>query len=163
MRTASALLGIILLAGCGLESQELRKDLEAQVLFSKDDELFMKGHATGLVETYESQIVNAHTGLRLLKDIDIDEVEAYRRMLVNRMNSALLALGYIADEITIRPDVLKILAGMKSANYKVFFERLKEARTHNNWLYEKSEKEEKVQWVLDQYIHYGNILGFQDL
>ena len=152
----------MLLAGCGLEPQEVSKDVEAQQL-SKDDELFMKGYFTGLVETHESQIVNAYSGLRLLKDINVDEIKTYRRMLISNMNTALFSLWFVAHEVTIRPEILKITTEIKSDNFRGFFEKLKELRNQNNWLYDELEKEEKVQWVLDQYIQYGNVLGFQNL
>ncbi|MEE9219895.1 MAG: hypothetical protein V3U98_12585 [Acidobacteriota bacterium] len=151
MRKASVVLGIMLLAGSGLEAQEL----------SKDDELFMKGYSAGMVEVYESQITNAYIGLRLLKDMD--EAKAYRKILVSSMNTALFSLWHVADEVTIRPEMLKILAGIKSANFKGFFEKLKGLRNQNNWLMDEPEQEKKVQWVLDQYIEYGNIYGFQNL
>ena len=151
MRKTPVVLGIMLLAGFCLEAQEL----------SKDDELFMKGYSAGTVEAYESQISAAYIGLRLLKDID--ETKAYRKMLISSMNSALFALSRVADEMTIRPEILKSLASIKSANFKGFFDKLKKLRNQNNWLMAKQEQEKKVQWVLVQYIEYGNIYGFHDL
>ena len=151
MRKASVVLGIMLLAGSCFEAQEL----------SNQDELFMKGYAAGQAETYESQIITAHLGLRLLKDID--ETKAYRRMLITSMNSALFSLWHVADEVTIRPEILKSLASIKSTNFKEFFDKLKKLRNQNNWSMAKQEQENKVQWVLDQYIEYGNIYGFHDL
>ncbi len=105
MRKASVVLGIMLLAGSCFEAQEL----------SNQDELFMKGYAAGQAVTHESQIITAHLGLRLLKDID--ETKAYRKMLITSMNSALFSLWHVADEVTIRPEILKSLAGIKSTKF----------------------------------------------
>lgn len=123
------------------------------------DAVFMSGYSAGMVAMYESQISDAFLGLSVLKDVK--DAAPYRKALAVQMNTALLALAHAVGQVKQKPAMLKLLERMASADRKDFYQKLKDARRQNGWLLRNPESEQKVQWVIDQHLQYGNVYGFQ--
>ena len=160
MRITSIVLAMlvltVLLAGTAtLHAQQLDKAGDGE----NADAVFMSGYSAGMVALYESQISDAFLGLSILKDVK--EAAPYRKVLAVQMNTALLALAHAVGEVKQKPDMLKLLERMASADRKDFYQKLKDARQQNGWLLRNPESEQKVQWVIDQHLQYGNVYGFQ--
>ncbi len=146
----------VLLTGTAtLYAQQLDKAGDSE----NADAVFMSGYSAGMVAMYESQISDAFLSWSVLKDVK--EAAFYRRMLAGQMNTALLALAHAVDEVKQKPEMLKLLERMASADRKEFYQKLKDTRRRNGWLLRNPESEQKVQWVIDQHIQYGNVYGFQ--
>ena len=123
------------------------------------DAVFMSGYSAGMVAMYESQISDAFLGWSVLKGVK--GAAPYRKLLTGQINTALLALAHAVDEVKQKPDMLKLLVRMASADRKDFYQKLKDARQQNGWLLRNPESEQKVQWVIDQHLQHGNVYGFQ--
>ena len=160
MRITSIVLAMIvlrtLLAGAAtLHAEQLDKGGESENV----DAVFMSGYSAGMVAMYESQISDAFLGWSVLKDVK--GTAPYRKMLAGQMNTALVALAHAVGEVKQKPEMLKLLERMASADRKEFYQKLKDARQQNGWLLTNPENEQKVQWVIDQHLQYGNVYGFQ--
>ena len=160
MRIASIVMALLVLvtplAGVAtLHAQQLDNAGDSE----NADAIFMSGYSAGMVAMYESQISDAFLGLSVLKDLK--EAAPYRTMLAVQMNTALLALAHAVDEVKQKPEMLKLLERIASADRKEFYQKLQDARRRNGWLLMNPESEQKVQWVIDQHIQYGNVYGFQ--
>ena len=139
-----------LLAGTAtLHAQQLDKEND------NNDAIFMSGYSAGMVAMYESQISDAFLGWSVLKDVK--GTAPYRKMLAGQMNTALVALAHAVGEVKQKPEMLKLLERMASADRKEFYQKLKDARQQNGWLLTNPENEQKVQWVIDQHLQYGNV------
>jgi hypothetical protein len=123
-----------------------------------DDSAFTSGLNAGLVQKYEGEVVDSYTGLMILNNAS--GADTYKGFLVQKMNTALFALSFLDREVKIRPEVLRQLTQVSSAQMKDFFTKFNNRRTKNGWQAEDPAQEEKIEWVISQYVKHGNIYGF---
>ena len=126
---------------------------------SKEDKIFSAGLNAGMISKYEGEVVDSFNGILFLTTLP--EAEPYRRILVTRMNGALLALSFVDRDVTIRPAILKDIAKISSPNMKPFMTQVRQQRIEKKWRLPDSKQEASVGRILDRYIKTGNAYGFE--
>ena len=150
MRQVLLMLFVVLFVFAGASPQELS---------SEEETLFAQGVSAGMMSKHEGNVVDAFNGLLTLQKLA--GTEQYRSLLVTKMNTAFFAMSFVDRDVTIRPETLKILARMTSANMREFMVRVRQARIDSKWQSPDPKQEERIGWVLDRYAKTGNVYGFE--
>ncbi len=126
-----------------------------------DNAAFLLGWKIGQVDLHEAQILEAFITIQLLQGLEGERIERVVGLKRKQINNDLLSLSkYLVEiaEVTEWPEEVRAIAGIKSANVKKAFHRLRQARGEGSWEDTNPENEKAIQRVFAVYDEFGNPL-----
>jgi hypothetical protein len=127
------------------------------VEMTKEDEIFLDGLNAGMMMLYEGQVTDSFTAWQVLEKVA--GADAYKHLLVERLNGGLFALSFVDRDVKRRPQALKVIVHIAPSSMKRVMGDIKRARIANQWQVSDAEREDRIMWVLERYIAFGNIYG----